>query len=60
MVDMVVHRHHLPETIARICRILMKADVPLPETAELAPDAAPAAPAGDAPAEGEMADKGAA
>lgn len=35
MVDMVVHRHALPETIARICRILMKADVPPPEAGEL-------------------------
>jgi acetyl-CoA carboxylase carboxyl transferase subunit beta len=35
MVDMVVHRHQMPETVARICRILTKAEVPLPEAAEL-------------------------
>ncbi|QGZ35443.1 acetyl-CoA carboxylase, carboxyltransferase subunit beta [Stappia indica] len=35
MVDMVVHRHKLPETIARVCSILMKAEVSLPDEEEL-------------------------
>jgi acetyl-CoA carboxylase carboxyl transferase subunit beta len=30
MVDMVVHRHELKQTIARLCRLLMKAPVPVP------------------------------
>ncbi|CAN0539492.1 unnamed protein product [Scytosiphon promiscuus] len=37
MVDMVVHRHELPETIARVCSILTKAEVQLPGEAELDP-----------------------
>ena len=37
MIDMVVHRHQLPETIARICSILTKAEVQLPGEAELDP-----------------------
>ncbi|MHC5655690.1 acetyl-CoA carboxylase, carboxyltransferase subunit beta [Stappia sp.] len=44
MVDMVVHRHHLPETIARICRILTKTEVSVPEMAELEAPAEDAAP----------------
>ncbi len=35
MVDMVVHRHALPETIARLCGILMKRKVEPPVDAEL-------------------------
>lgn len=48
MVDMVVDRHHMKETISRVCGILMKKPVelpaleaPAPET-EVASDAAPA------------------
>ncbi|WP_306031214.1 acetyl-CoA carboxylase, carboxyltransferase subunit beta [Stappia sp. MMSF_3263] len=35
MIDMVVHRHKLPETIARICAILTRAEVQLPGDVEL-------------------------
>src|ERR1700739_1547634 len=55
MVDMVVHRHELRATIARLCRLFMKAPVgaaqphpraslppPTPPAAEPAPSAAPA------------------
>ena len=31
MVDMVVHRHDLPATIANLCSLLMKQDAPLIE-----------------------------
>ncbi|WP_068310933.1 acetyl-CoA carboxylase, carboxyltransferase subunit beta [Polycladidibacter hongkongensis] len=30
MVDMVVHRHEMKETISRLCNLLMKRDTPLP------------------------------
>jgi acetyl-CoA carboxylase carboxyl transferase subunit beta len=38
MIDMVVHRHDLRPTLARLCRLLTKA----PETIEAAPEPAPA------------------
>jgi acetyl-CoA carboxylase carboxyl transferase subunit beta len=49
MVDMVVHRHDMRATLARLCRILMKAPAspadktapPLPDVEILPPDAAP-------------------
>jgi acetyl-CoA carboxylase carboxyl transferase subunit beta len=56
MVDMVVHRHELRPTLARLCRLLMKspevesASKPVPEPAAVSapippsPDATPAAP----------------
>jgi acetyl-CoA carboxylase carboxyl transferase subunit beta len=34
MVDMVVHRHELRPTLARLCRILCKAPLPKPVPAE--------------------------
>jgi acetyl-CoA carboxylase carboxyl transferase subunit beta len=54
MIDMVVHRHHLRPTLARLCRLLTKAPAVEPVT-KLAPvvppaqfvpgaDVAPAAP----------------
>jgi acetyl-CoA carboxylase carboxyl transferase subunit beta len=46
MIDMVVHRHQLPETIARICSILTKAEVQLQGDAEL-----------DLPQDGDAAEK---
>jgi acetyl-CoA carboxylase carboxyl transferase subunit beta len=33
MVDMVVHRHKLRETLARLCRVLTKAPAPAPQAA---------------------------
>jgi len=52
MVDMVVHRHQLRATIARLCRLFMKApaaglpqprfSLPPPPAAAPAPSAAPA------------------
>jgi acetyl-CoA carboxylase carboxyl transferase subunit beta len=36
MVDMIVHRHDLRSTIARLCRLLMKAKAPAPEAADRA------------------------
>jgi acetyl-CoA carboxylase carboxyl transferase subunit beta len=47
MVDMVVHRHDLRPTLARLCRVLTKAPDALPPAALPAPaePAAPAAPA---------------
>jgi len=48
MVDMVVHRHELKATIARLCRLLSG----LPEPVGTAESGAPAAPTGDTP-EGE-------
>jgi acetyl-CoA carboxylase carboxyl transferase subunit beta len=42
MIDMVVHRHDLPETIARICGILTKTPVGIPDPEELAADIAAA------------------
>jgi acetyl-CoA carboxylase carboxyl transferase subunit beta len=54
MVDMVVHRHHLRPTLARLCRLLMKSPalevavkpVPYTQAAAIvtAPDVVPAAP----------------
>jgi acetyl-CoA carboxylase carboxyl transferase subunit beta len=53
MVDMVVHRHELRPTLARLCRLLTKSPAPAsaPKPAPLtpthtvsAPDVAPAAP----------------
>jgi acetyl-CoA carboxylase carboxyl transferase subunit beta len=48
MVDMVVHRHHLRPTLARLCRLLTKAPAVEP-AAKPAPVATPAqiVPAGD-------------
>ena len=48
MVDMVVHRHQLRSTLARLCRLLMKLPEPapvelLPPPSEDAPEAEPAA-----------------
>src|SRR5262249_16664506 len=34
MVDMIVHRHHLRPTIARLCRLLMKAKAPAPDASD--------------------------
>jgi acetyl-CoA carboxylase carboxyl transferase subunit beta len=51
MVDMVVHRHEMRATLARLCRILTKADAVKPADAAdasatpLPPDAEPVAPA---------------
>jgi acetyl-CoA carboxylase carboxyl transferase subunit beta len=55
MIDMVVHRHEMRPTLARLCRLLTKspapetASKPAPEVAAAAqivsaPEAAPAAP----------------
>jgi acetyl-CoA carboxylase carboxyl transferase subunit beta len=55
MVDMVVHRHEMRPTLARLCRLLMKspaletASKPTPQVIDpaqivQAPDAVPAAP----------------
>jgi acetyl-CoA carboxylase carboxyl transferase subunit beta len=56
MIDMVVHRHDLPETIARICGILTKTPVGIPDPEELAADiAASDTSAADAPSENEAA-----
>jgi len=55
MVDMVVHRHELRPTLARLCRLLTKspalaggpkpaAPMPMPSHTISAPDVAPAAP----------------
>jgi acetyl-CoA carboxylase carboxyl transferase subunit beta len=54
MVDMVVHRHHLRPTLARLCRLLTKAPAvepavkpaPVVTPAQIVPgaDVAPAAP----------------
>lgn len=49
MVDMVVHRHDLPETVARVCALLMKTPVTAPEPAEL-DDTETAAPEAEAEA----------
>jgi len=43
MVDMVVHRHDLRPTLARLCRVLCKA--PMPEVAPPPPDTREALPA---------------
>ena len=48
MVDMVVHRHDLKPTLARLCRLLTRAPAVevaprvLPEQIAVAPDAVPA------------------
>jgi len=54
MIDLVVHRHEMRATLARLCRLLMRAPapaeksvavVPVPDMAEIAvPVAAPVAP----------------
>lgn len=52
MVDMVVHRHEIRATLARLLRVMMHQDPPPAETLALAPpDAAPAEPA-ETPADG--------
>jgi len=43
MVDMVVHRHELRATIAKLCRLFLKAPVSAPQSRLLAPAAAMAA-----------------
>src|SRR5262245_35575123 len=52
MVDMVVHRHEMRATLARLCRILTKWDVPPkpPEEPAAAPVPSPAATEAAAPA----------
>ncbi len=44
MVDMVVHRHELRATLARLCRLLTKAPPAPPREALPAPEVAPASP----------------
>jgi acetyl-CoA carboxylase carboxyl transferase subunit beta len=41
MVDMVVHRHELRPTLARLCRLLTKSPAPESATKPIAPIAAP-------------------
>ncbi|WP_349358813.1 acetyl-CoA carboxylase, carboxyltransferase subunit beta [Stappia sp.] len=55
MVDLVVHRHDLPETIARICAVLMQTPVSAPEPEDLvaAEPETSEAPATDATADPE-------
>jgi len=45
MVDMVVHRHDMRPTLARLCRLLTKAGQGMPALMPAPPDYAPAAPA---------------
>ena len=45
MVDMVMHRHDLRATIARLCRLLIKAPPGAPQSRALAPPVLPAEPA---------------
>jgi acetyl-CoA carboxylase carboxyl transferase subunit beta len=49
MVDMVVHRHDLRPTLARLCRLLTKSPAPetVPKPAPLVPEAAAIVPASD-------------
>lgn len=56
MVDMVVHRHDMPETIANICSLLMKLDAP---AAEAPAESTPGAEAEAAPAESDEVSEGA-
>jgi acetyl-CoA carboxylase carboxyl transferase subunit beta len=49
MVDMVIHRHEMRPTLARLCRILTKADAIKPPEAATEPASAPAADAAEAP-----------
>jgi len=45
MVDMVVHRHQLRETISRLCKLLMKAPATIPPAGPVAADPDPGAEA---------------
>lgn len=60
MVDMVVHRHDLPSTIARLCRFFTNTDTPEPKEAAVPMvdlvDEEPVAAVEDAPATAEAAD----
>ena len=47
MVDMVIHRREMKGTVARLCRILVKAPAPLAEIAEPASEPAPLAAAAE-------------
>jgi acetyl-CoA carboxylase carboxyl transferase subunit beta len=42
MVDMVVHRHQMRETLARLCHVLTKSPAPPPQATLPVPAAAPA------------------
>jgi acetyl-CoA carboxylase carboxyl transferase subunit beta len=49
MVDMVIHRHEMRPTLARLCRILTKADAIKPPETAIAAAAAPAPDTTDTP-----------
>ncbi|MEO1067289.1 MAG: acetyl-CoA carboxylase, carboxyltransferase subunit beta [Pseudomonadota bacterium] len=55
MVDMVVHRHDLPETIAKLCALLTHQDWPLINEPEETPQEAPANETSEATSEDEPA-----